>query len=71
MRLALNFRREIADPSPPATAAAGTRSSARSRCAQVVEKAFGLPSQFSQIDIDQQRDTLRKTARPLFGIGRR
>ena len=48
--------------SPPATAAAGTRSSARSRCAQVVEKAFGLPSQFSQIDIDKQVDTLKDRA---------
>ena len=44
MRLAMNFRREIADARPPARAAAGTPSSARSRCAQVFEKAFGLPS---------------------------
>ena len=66
MRLAMNFRREIADARRAARAAAGSRSSARSRCAQVVEKAFGLPS----LRADRHRQAgaiLRERADDLFG----
>jgi hypothetical protein len=66
MRLALNFRREIAG------LAAGDGGSwyavlGSKPLRQVVEKAFGLPSQFSQIDIDKQVDVLRDRADSLFG----
>jgi hypothetical protein len=66
MRLALNFRREIA------TLAAGKGGSwyavlGSKPLRQVVEKAFGLPSQFSQIDIDKQVEILRDRADGLFG----
>jgi hypothetical protein len=33
----------------------------------VVEGAFGLPSQFGQIDIDLQRDILRAKTSAMFG----
>jgi hypothetical protein len=66
MRLALNFRREMA------TLAAGKGGSwfavlGSKPLRQVVEKAFGLPSQFSQIDIDKQVEILRDRADSLFG----
>jgi hypothetical protein len=66
MRLALNFRREIA------TLAAGEGGSwfavlGSKPLRQVMEKAFGLPSQFSQIDIDKQVEILRDRAESLFG----
>jgi len=66
MRLALNFRREIA------SLAAGDGGSwyailGSKPLRQVVEKAFGLPSQFSQIDIDKQVETLKDRADRLFG----
>ena len=34
---------------------------------EVIEKAFGLPTRFAQIDIDQQRDILRDKTSALFG----
>lgn len=66
MRLALNFRREIA------ALAAGEGGSWYSILGskplrQVVEKAFGLPAQFAQIDIDKQADTLKDRCDRLFG----
>ena len=33
----------------------------------MIEKAYGLPSQFGQIDIDQQREVLRDKTSALFG----
>lgn len=66
MRLALNFRREIA------TLAAGDGGSWYSILGskplrQVVEKAFGLPPEFAQIDIDKQAETLKDRCDRLFG----
>ena len=66
MRLALNFRREIA------SLAAGEGGSwfavlGSKPLRQVVEKAFGLPSAFSQIDLDKQAAILRERADDLFG----
>jgi hypothetical protein len=34
---------------------------------EVFEKAYGLPAEFGQIDIDRQRDTLRDKTSALFG----
>jgi hypothetical protein len=66
MRLALNFRREVA------ALAAGDGGSwyailGSKPLRQVVEKAFGLPSEFSQIDIDKQAEILKDRADRLFG----
>ena len=58
MRLAMNFRREIADARRAARAAAGTRCSARSRCAQVFEKAFGLPTPVRRRSTSTSRPTM-------------
>lgn len=66
MRLALNFKREIA------TLAAGKGGSWYSILGSkplraVIEKAFNLPSSFAQIDIDQQRAVLMDKARSVLG----
>lgn len=66
MRLALNFKREIA------SLAAGDGGSWYSILGSrpmraVVEKAFNLPSSFSQIDIDQQRAVLMDKAKSVLG----
>ena len=34
---------------------------------QVIEKAYGLPKEFGQIDVDRQRDMLRDKTSALFG----
>ncbi len=72
LRLALNARRELAKHAADAEeagrdgrawfAALGDRP-----LRSVIEKAYGLPSAFAQIDLDQQRDTLRSKTRELFG----
>lgn len=66
MRLAMNFRREIA------ALAAGDGGSWYSILGskplrQVVQTAFGLPPSFSQIDIDKQAETLKSRCDRLFG----
>ncbi|MEM8787328.1 MAG: DUF1217 domain-containing protein [Pseudomonadota bacterium] len=69
MRLALNFRREIAtyagqgevDP------AQWFRILGDSPLRAVVEAAFNLPTAFAGLDIDKQRETLQDKARELFG----
>jgi Protein of unknown function (DUF1217) len=71
MRLAMNFRREIA--ALAATAGEDGRGwysvLGSKPLRTVMEKAFGLPREFSGIDIDRQRDTLRDRTRDLFGDG--
>lgn len=66
MRFAMNFRREIA---ALAEGAGGSWYSilGSKPLRAVVEKAFGLPSSFGQIDIDKQRDTLMDKASAMFG----
>lgn len=66
LRLAMNFRREIAD------LAAGEGKSwytvlASEPLRQVFDKALGLPEEFAQIDIDRQRDILAEKSAALFG----
>jgi hypothetical protein len=66
MRLALNFRRDIA------ALAAGDGGSWYSVLGSkplraVFEKAFGLPAAFAQIDIDKQAATLKNRSDRLFG----
>lgn len=69
MRLAMNFRREIA-----ALAGAGENGGSwytvigSSPLRKVIEKAYGLPSSFGQLDVDKQRDVLRDKTSALFGV---
>ncbi|HET9067520.1 MAG TPA: DUF1217 domain-containing protein [Amaricoccus sp.] len=66
MRLAMNFRREIAEL---AKGEGGSWYSVLGSkpLREVMEKAFGLPKAFGQIDIDQQREVMRDKAGALFG----
>ena len=69
LRLALNFRREIqrfADgPSPDGYTWFSALGDSPVRA--VLEGAFGLPSSFGQIDIDQQRDAMKDKTQALLG----
>ena len=67
MRLAMNFRREIADLAQGAEGGSWYSILGSKPLRQVIEKAFGLPSAFGQIDIDQQRDVLRDKTSAMFG----
>lgn len=71
LRLALNFRREIARIAEgAATSGAGWFRVLGSRPLRaVVEAAFGLPERFAALDIDQQRSELESIARRRFGEG--
>lgn len=66
MRVALNFKREMADLS------AGEGKSwynilGNKALRKVFEGAFGLPKAFSQIDIDKQADMLKEKTSERFG----
>lgn len=69
LRLALNFRREIAtyanasDPEGTAWFSAMGDLPVRT----VFEGAFGLPTSFGQLDIDRQRDELKDLNNKFFG----
>jgi hypothetical protein len=68
LRLAMNFRREIADFAAQGTDGASWFSVLGSKpLRQVLEKAYGLPTAFGQIDIDQQREVMRDKTGALFG----
>lgn len=68
MRLAMNFKREIADLASQGEDGASWYNVLGSKpLLQVVEKAFGLPSSFSKLDIDRQRDILAGKADALIG----
>jgi hypothetical protein len=71
MRLAMNFRREIAELAASATedgkgwyAVLGSKP-----LREVMQGAFGLPKEFVAVDIDRQRETLRDRTRDLLGDG--
>lgn len=66
MRLAMNFRREIADL---ARGEGGSWFSVLGSrpLREVFEKALGLPKEFGRLDIDRQRDILRDKSAALFG----
>ncbi len=69
MRLAMTFRREIAalaESSDP-DGAAWFSIMGSTPLRTVVEKAFGLPTQFATLDIDRQRDDLKDRASSMFG----
>ena len=69
MRLALNFEREIESLSNQNLTEAGGwfRVMGSTPLRQVVEAAFNLPSEFSALDIDRQKDILADKSQQLFG----
>lgn len=69
MRLAMNFRREIADLATSDSQAGFYRVLTSKPMREVFQKAFNLPSDFSKIDIDQQRSVLETRTRQMFGEG--
>jgi len=71
MRLAMNFRREIAALAGEGEDGASWYAVLGSKpLRQVFETAFGLPAAFSQVDIDRQRDVLAGKADALLGDDR-
>lgn len=71
MRLALTFQREIADLAVAAkqgsSATQWYRVMGNEPLRAVVEAAYGLPSAFSGLDIDRQREMLEDKTRQIFG----
>ncbi|MBA3324873.1 MAG: DUF1217 domain-containing protein [Rhodobacteraceae bacterium] len=67
MRLAMNFRREIAELSKGAKGGSWFTVIGSKPLREVIEKAYGLPGAFGRIDVDRQRDTLRDRTSALFG----
>lgn len=67
MRLALNFRRAIADLSEGETGGSWYTVIGSNPLREVFEKAYGLPSSFGKLDVDRQRDILRDKTSALFG----
>ena len=67
MRLAMHFRREMAELSKGEEGASWYLVLGSKPLRAVFEKAFGLPTQFGQIDVDRQRDTLRDKTAGMFG----
>lgn len=67
MRLAMNFRREMAELSQGAEGGSWYSVIGSTPLRQVIEKAYGLPKEFGQIDVDRQRDMLRDKTSTLFG----
>ena len=67
MRLAMNFRREMAELSQGAEGGSWFTVIGSTPLRQVIEKAYGLPKEFGQIDVDRQRDILRDKTSTMFG----
>lgn len=69
MRLALNFRREIAEiaTSQAVETSGWFRVMGSKPLRAVVEKALGLPDQFGALDVDAQRGELERLSRKAFG----
>lgn len=67
LRLAMNFRREIANLSKGAEGGSWFTVLASKPMRAVFEKVFNLPKEFGRIDVDRQRDVLREKTRAMFG----
>ncbi len=67
MRLAMNFRREMSELSQGAEGGSWYTLIGSTQLRQVIEKAYGLPKEFGQIDVDRQREVLRDKTSTLFG----
>ena len=69
IRLALNFKREIAEiaSSDSTTDTKWLQTLGKLPVRSVLDKAFGLPPQFAQIDIDDQVKTYKQRAQDVLG----
>jgi len=69
LRLALNFKREIAAvaQSPGAAQAGWYQVMGNQPLRQVIEAAFGLPSQSAQLDLEDQKRLFERKAQNMFG----
>ena len=69
MRLALNFKREIAELADKdlSESAGWFKAMGSVPLRTVLESAFNMPSGFSQLDIDKQKELLSDKASSLFG----
>jgi hypothetical protein len=68
LRLAMNFRREIAELAAQGSEGASWYAVLGSKpLRQVVEKAYGLPSAFAKVDIDRQAEVMRDKTSAIFG----
>jgi len=69
VRLALNFKREVAEiAADPNVARFGwLRILGSQPLRQVIEGALGLPSEFGAVDLDQQISEIERRSRQLFG----
>ena len=68
-RLSLNFRREIPDVVGNSVSpdAAWFKVLGNIPLRTVLEKAFGLPAETSQLDVDQQKEIFERKAQSLYG----
>jgi hypothetical protein len=69
MRLAMTFRREMAELSKGETGSSWFSVLGSKPLRAVMEKAFNLPPAFSQLDLDRQRDVMREKTSAMFGDG--
>jgi hypothetical protein len=70
LRLAMNFRREIALLAAEAKEGSGWFAVLGSKpLREVVQTALGLPKEFARIDVDRQRDMIRGRMQAVFGNG--
>lgn len=69
LRLAMNFRREIAELASDPKDSGWFAILGSKPLRAVVEKALGLPKEFARLDIDRQREILRDKTRNLLGDG--
>lgn len=67
MRLAMNFRREIAELAKGTEGGSWYAIIGSKPLRTVIEKAYGLPKEFGQVDVDRQREMLRDRTSALFG----
>lgn len=67
MRLAMTFRREIAELSRGPEGASWFSVLGSKPLRAVLEKAFNLPKAFGQLDVDRQREVMRDKTRAMFG----
>jgi hypothetical protein len=70
LRLAMNFRREIAVLAAEAKEGSGWFAVLGAKpLREVIQTALGLPKEFARIDVDRQRDMIRGRMRSAFGDG--
>ncbi len=67
MRLALNFRREMAELSKGEEGASWFAVLGSKPLRAVLEKTYNLPSEFGKLDVDRQRDIMASKTSAMFG----